>query len=41
MNELGEVLDGVDIVMWGRGDEPYSRCGHSVLCDVVRDLEAR
>src|SRR5690348_2002510 len=40
MNELRQVLDGVDVMMRGRGDEADSRRGMSGLGDPGVDLRA-
>ena len=40
-DELGQVLDGIDVVMRRRGDKSYSRCGVSSPGDPGVNLVAR
>mmetsp|Transcript_18872 Transcript_18872/g.47860 ORF Transcript_18872/g.47860 Transcript_18872/m.47860 type:complete len:1344 (-) Transcript_18872:168-4199(-) len=41
VDELGQVLDGVDVVVGGRGDEGHAGLGAAQLRDVGRHLGAR
>jgi hypothetical protein len=41
VDELGEVLDGVDIVVWRGGDQTYPRRRVADLRDVLGDFMAR
>ena len=38
IDELGEILNGVNVVMGGRGNEANTRGGVTSLCDISLDL---
>ena len=41
INQLGQIFNGIDVVVWGRADQRHARPRVAQLCDVFVDFVTR